>query len=342
MMGLIGPLLDDIAPLWRDPVGVWKRYFFSPGTGLNASICRIVIVGGQMFWFPIGVQRHLDYIKNNDGFIHPEPLIQLLSFIFGEDSIRSESLFLTCAMLLLITGWMAFVGLFTRPALFVFTAINMLYVTHGYSYGEHHHREAMYLMAMMLLVFSPCNRYLSVDYLIAKFTGMSRSIDFVTDMKATATVYGTWAVRLAMTLLSIAYFTAGVCKLANGGIDWLNGYTMQRFIFQDAVRYDLPWGLWVSHQWWLCFLMGIGAVVFEVGFPAVLWKRWLAFIILPMGVTMHTLILYLQAAPFYHFMVLYVLFINFEYFFQRGLISHGGTQTQRNEMSGQDAKARSA
>jgi hypothetical protein len=122
-------------------------------------------------------------------------------------------------------------------------------------------------------------------------------------------------------VIALAYLCAGLCKLHEGGLAWLNGYTLQTYLFHDALHWNRPLGLWVARQHELCVLLSIGAVALEVFFfVAVVWRRAAPFFLLG-GAALHISIFMLQAAPFFQLIILYVVFIDFERVF--GLRSGG-------------------
>ena len=44
--------------------------------------------------------------------------------------------------------------------------------------------------------------------------------------------------KLVHVLLAIAYFSTGFSKIVYGGLQWMNGYTLQSYIFMDATTVE--------------------------------------------------------------------------------------------------------
>jgi len=122
----------------------------------------------------------------------------------------------------------------------------------------------------------------------------------------------TWPLTTVKWLLALAYLSAGLSKLVFGGPDWLNGYTLQGHLLQDAIRWERPIGLWMSQQHALCLIASYCTIIFEIGFPIILFIPRLAPFFLIPGVCFHTSIYVMQAAPFWQFLTLYLVWVPFE------------------------------
>jgi len=93
----------------------------------------------------------------------------------------------------------------------------------------------------------------------------------------------------------------------------MNGFTLQAHALNDAVRWDCPLGLWLAQQHALCVVLSVLTVAYETFFWIVIpWPR-LVPVFVPAGILVHVGIYYTQAAPFFQFIVLFVVFFDFEH-----------------------------
>jgi hypothetical protein len=211
-------------------------------------------------------------------------------------------------------GITTLVGLFTRVSAFGFALGNWILVAHVYSYGEDHHPEAILCIFLMLLAFSPSGKRLSLDALIRrvrkgdhqKASGLPERIDTAI-----------WPVKLTQVLLCFAYSSTGVAKVVFGGLAWMNGYTLQQIIFSSAVARDIPLGIWLAQYHSVCLLLSIGVIVFEVFFFISLMIPQTVPLFLLAGVLLHSGIYFTEGSDFFQYIVLYVVFLDLENWWQR-------------------------
>jgi hypothetical protein len=106
----------------------------------------------------------------------------------------------------------------------------------------------------------------------------------------------------------LIYASATFCKLRHGFL-WLNGYTLQWYLAQDALRWDRPAGMWLAGHHGITVVLSWVTLLFEGTFILVMFFPKLRWIYLPLGLSMHAGIYFLMAAPFFEFMGLYSVFI---------------------------------
>jgi len=114
----------------------------------------------------------------------------------------------------------------------------------------------------------------------------------------------------------LIYTSAAISKLGKGGLDWMNGYTLQYFMFQDALRWGSDLGLLIASSFVLSLVLSWFAILFESTFFLVLPLPKLALVYIPMGIAMHTAIYLTQRAPFPQFIVLYSVFVPWTWVFK--------------------------
>ena len=94
-----------------------------------------------------------------------------------------------------------------------------------------------------------------------------------------------------------------------GGLDWLNGYTLQYAMANDTLRRGTLIGEWLQQQWLLLILGQYLTVAFQGTFWASLVFPRLKLLYVPLGFSFHLLILAALKAPFYHWMGAYAIFV---------------------------------
>lgn len=281
----------------------WDAFFFEAVPAVRLGVLRIVFVALQVCLFQWPLEWHLAAARHNEGFIDPEPLMRLLTTVVPEEVVRSEWLLTGIHYGSYAFGLLALIGLFSRTTLAIFALCHGFLIVHLYSYGEKHHPEALYLLIMFLMAMAPCGRFLAVDALIARRRGKD---------PLTPTKDALWPLRLGQVLMSMAYFMAGACKLHMSGGEWLKGPTLQGYLLEDAVRWDRPVGLWLAQQPTLCTMASITSVLFELFFPIILLVPRLAPLFLLSGAMFHIGVYIAQAAPFFQFIALYLMWVPME------------------------------
>jgi uncharacterized membrane protein YphA (DoxX/SURF4 family) len=93
-----------------------------------------------------------------------------------------------------------------------------------------------------------------------------------------------WALPLIRLSVGTSYFFAGIEKLSISGLDWFRADTL---IFH-LQQHPTDSGLWASHYPFLCTILQISVIFFEIGFVACVFFPSLRWIFLPMGVAFHT------------------------------------------------------
>jgi hypothetical protein len=289
-------------------IKIWDSFWFPLASPWNLAVCRVVVVLAQLLFFFPSLAIQINLLENGPGFIEPQLFMQFLAMFFPNDFIYNASTFQVLYGVTIIAGITCVIGLVTRLSAFVFATGNWFLIAHNYSYAEEHHPEAILCMFLMMLAFAPSGQCLSLDAVIRRWRDMQGAQPLETKWLETAV----WPLRLTQVLLSLAYFSTGLVKMVYGGLEWLNGYTLQQSIFRDAVRGQHELGIWLAQQHELCWLLSFGVVFFELFFfVSVLWPRtaWLWII---GGSLMHIGIFVTMGAPFFQHIVLYVVFLNFE------------------------------
>ncbi len=292
----------------------WERFFFPAMSPVRLAFMRAVCVALQLVWFGESLQSQLDKLEA-PSFYQPQLIVQALMLAVPEEALRSVGYVTGLYWVTMAVGVFALLGLFTRVAMPAFALGTVLQIAGLYSYGEHHHPEAAYAVFLVLMAMAPCGRALSVDSWIARKRGKPAS---VWGPQAT-TRFAMWPMRTAQVFLAIAYFDAFLSKMIVGGVDWINGYTLQTYLLQDGVRWDRPVGVWLAQSREIGILFAVGALAFEALFFVILFKRFrmLTPVFLLVGTGMHLTIWLAQAAPFFQYLVLYLTWVPWERLWQK-------------------------
>jgi hypothetical protein len=291
----------------------WNAYWFPGSTGLSLAACRIIVVAAQLFLFFPSLEKQLDFVQPFRGFIEPQLLIVIISNLLPVDSFATATTLTIIYWITVAVGITALIGLFTRSSAFLFALGNWILVAHDYSYGEDHHPEAILCIFLMTLALSPSGRRLSIDAWLQRNRPGADILQSSSEKLFTAM----WPLRLTQILFGFAYVSTGLAKLILGGLAWMNGYTLQNIILGSAIRRDLAVGVWLSQQHTLCMFLSIGVVLFETFFfLALLFPRSMPYFIFG-GMMMHLGIMVAEGSHFLQYIVLYVVFVDFDKAFAR-------------------------
>jgi hypothetical protein len=293
-------MLAEATPVHRW-VERWNAWWFPAASTLPIAGARIVAVAAQLFWFGPNLPHHINLATQNSHFSDPQPLIRLLDHLLPRHVLFSAQGMTAVWWVTVIAGWLALVGLRTRTAIFVFALGTWFFVSHGYSYADVHHREAPFALFLMALPFAPSGARLSLDALLRRRRGLGPGL---------TSALALWPLKFAHVLLTMTYLSTGISKMISGGLRWMNGYTLQNYILSDAIDRSIPLGLWVAQHYWLCVLLSIGTVLFELFyFTSLLLPRTAPLWFLG-GVFFHIGLYYVAGHPFYQFILLnFILFL---------------------------------
>jgi hypothetical protein len=283
----------------------WNSYWFPKSSGRALSLWRIVVVAAQLFLFLPDLQINLNLLEKNTGFIAPQLLIVAISAVIPGELLFTPAGLELVYRVTIASGVAALAGLFTRASIFVFALGNWILIAHRFSYADIHHPSALFGIFLMLLVFAPCGRHFSIDALIRgrRETGVDRS-DGTVDTAV-------WPIRLIHVLLAITYFTTGLVKIVYGGLQWMNGYTLQYIMLADGLRRDLPLGIWLSQQYTLCLLLSIYTVFFELFFfVSVIAPRTASYFLVG-GIFFHIGLYVFSGHEFFQHLTLLILLLVF-------------------------------
>ena len=294
----------------------WNDYWFRPYPYVDLAMVRIITVLTQLaILLPIGPFTSNGLLVKleamallPDDLYSPIIALKLLMLPFGWDARPSLEVVTIVYYLTLVVGVMALIGLAARASMMAFALGNIFMVAFVYSFHDFHHTEAPLFIALLLLALSPVGHALSVDAALRRRRG---------DILEAEGPMAGWAIRAVQWLFVLIYLSAVLSKLVfNGGLDWLNGYTLQYVLIQDSLRKGTLLGLWFSQYHVLILISQYLVVIFQATFAlAVLFPR-LLWIYVPLGLGFHIGNIFLLNAPFPQWIALYAVFIPWRQLFQ--------------------------
>ena len=239
----------------------WNAYWFPPSSTLNLAGARIVALAVAMVVSFPSLGYNIGLAVKNSDFADPQPLIRAIAAFVPRHVLFTADGLTAVYRVSMIAGAMALVGLFTRTALFVFALGFTFFVSHVYSYADVHHREALLVFFLFSLALAPAGDSLSVDALLRRRRArqQGQTVDGVHVLDTAM-----WPLKFIHVLLAITYFSTGITKVIAGGLRWMNGYTLQNYIFITGINREIPLGVWMAEHHTLCILLSVGTLVFEL------------------------------------------------------------------------------
>lgn len=195
----------------------------------------------------------------------------------GEGPATAVFLLLVAALALTI------VGLATRPAALVAAILFVYWSGLAYSFGKPHHEKVALAFAVLALPFAPVGARLSADSLWARYRRARRGGDPAVVPRTSE--FAGWPLRLTQVTVAVGYFFAGASKLYKGGLERLNGYTLQGIM----MGHDNDWSGFFSASVDACRIMSVGLVAVQVTFPLVLVWPAAAWVYVPLATSFHLL-----------------------------------------------------
>jgi Vitamin K-dependent gamma-carboxylase len=279
----------------------WNTYWFPESSTLSLAVIRIIAVGAQLFWFFPPLHNQITLLEKNTHFIQPQMLIRIVAAIVPRELLFTPSAFTIFYWLVVAAGFAALIGLCTRISLFVFALGVWIIIAHWYSYGDFHHESAVFCIFLLLLAFTPAGYRLSIDALIRRRWKRPTPATVATAI---------WPLKVAHVLLALTYFTAGIAKVIVGGTQWVNGYTLQNYVFSDAISRGFPFGIWLAQQHTLSIALSVFTLFLELFFfLSLVFPRTAPFFFL--GAFGFHIGLYMAAGHdfFSHMVLLFLLFL---------------------------------
>lgn len=171
------------------------------------------------------------------------------------------SLYRACVLAVLVLSVPFLLGYRFRILAPVF-AVGLLFIlTHSNSWGKVLHTDNLLVFYVMILSVTPAADVWSFDHRDRR----------VRKGKRPAASYG-WGIRLMIAVCALVYLLAGIAKVRNSGLDFVDGMTLRNYVAFDNVRklelgsIHSPLGAWLlpyagvfSGFAWLSLLLELAA-----------------------------------------------------------------------------------
>ena len=122
-------------------------------------------------------------------------------------------------------------------------------------------------------------------------------------------MWARWPLVTMQWLMAIVYLDAVMSKMVQGGLDWMNGYTLQHYLLWDGLRKENATAVWLAQQHHLAILLSCLTVMFEATFVLAVIRPRLRWFYIPLGSTLHAGMYVTMETPFFQFVALYCVFV---------------------------------
>jgi len=170
---------------------------------------------------------------------------------------------------------LATVGLLTRVTLPLAWLAALPLVAMTSSLGKVVHNDVLLLLCLVPLLPSPAGAAWSLDARQRPAAGRGPAFG--------------WPVRTAMVVVAGAYCFSGLAKLLHAGPAWVTGGNLRWVLYaaSDTQPHPNPYALFVADRPLLAHLVAAATLAVELGFPLVLWRPRLAWLLIPAVLAMH-------------------------------------------------------
>lgn len=237
---------------------LWDRFWFGPMDARRAAVYRILTMLVALYAVSVFAQGVLQHAAHMEGLSlaqrtwRPVFLFELL----GVDPPYLSTA-VTLGTILVVAILFALIGLFTGPACLVAAVLGTWWMALHYSYGKPHHDCIALTFALWALPFGRYGARYSLDAWIAR------------KPKPRTDVVSAFPIRVAQVSIALGYTFAGCTKLALGGLEWMNGYSLQAVLLE----FDAPWTAYLTQRVWLCQALSIYSVLLQGTFLCALLPR---------------------------------------------------------------------
>jgi len=283
----------------------WTAYWFRPQPVLDLAVCRVLWVGFQLVHLLAVVPKEMADLSHLPPELY-KPIFTLQVLLRPLGGAAETPLAAVPAVygLTVVAGVLALLGCMTNLSVGLFALGNIFLQALRYSHGELHHPEAAMMLGLALLALGPCGSVLSVD------AWWRRRGSATVEPAATRTsVFAGWPLRAVQWVLAVIYLSSAYAKLADAGLAWMNGHTLQYYLIRDGLRWERDLGVWLGQSYLVAWILGWVTIIFEGTFVLAAIIPRLAWVYLPVGLMLHLGIYVTMKASFFTYMVLYAAFV---------------------------------
>lgn len=254
-------------------LAAWRCHWFPDAPLADLAIARVLVVAAVLYLN--GSLRFFNVARAPAITWDPIPLFAALGVT--QPSAATVALLHEATTVSLVA---AALGLCTNAALLCAFVLQLVLEGFLNSFGKVTHATIPLLHAMLFFALAPCGRVWSVDSLIRRAWRRRRGLPVD---EPSHSRFARWPFELLLVELAFYYFDAGLSKLAASGLAWMDGATLQF----SLVKLGGAVAAVVASHLWLCALLSVGALAFELGFPLAIVVRRLRPWFLAAGFAFH-------------------------------------------------------
>jgi hypothetical protein len=254
----------------------WERFWFAPGSARNLAAARIVF-GVNSLW--VLVSRDFAGISGLPAeFWNGVPVSTRWRFLdfAGHPSIErwlehSAAVALVCV----IFGVLPRLSCFLAGLLLYHLAPleSIIWTNSPYVRGL-----TISVLALFTLAFSRCGDCWTLLPSVKR-----KAADLAGDY--------TWPIRLIQLFIVQIYFFSGYSKVFYSGWRWASPWNMRNWMLYfseaDQTRVFHSLGAWIAVRPVVCGIIGVGTLLFELGFFTVLFSKMARRLLVPLAVAFH-------------------------------------------------------
>lgn len=275
----------------RTPAAIWRDYWFRPVAPDALGLCRILfyatllaLYGGEDFtfvaalaplhWAPISF-----FAITAPAGPPPGATLAALDFVWK----------------LGLLGAMA--GIATRVSTALACLLGLYLIGLTYCVSRPSHEMAAAAIALVIFALARCGDAWSIDAMLARRRA-PRAVP------APSGEYR-WPIRFVRVVISLAFFTAGLSKLRDGGLGWIFSDTLRL----TMIEREVPLGLWLAQWPWVCRALAGSVVCIELLHPLALVSRRAACVLIPASIGFLLGSWLVLGIPFLPLLVLHVVWL---------------------------------
>lgn len=252
----------------------WTRFFFRPAAPTDLALGRVVFFASLFVWYaPYDFAAWADV---TDILWTPVWLFRGLHLpLFSAAVIDMMQLCWKLSLLL------SCLGLFTRASTMVACVLSAYLLALSHSFGKVHHMDQFLVFVIGILALSRAGDAFSLDARLRARRGEAAP--------AHSSEYR-WPIQLIRALLALIFFAAVCSKLRTCGIEWFFSDNLSNLFIQHAYLGLYPGGPfsgflpYVAQFGWLCRMLAIFTLIFQLGCPLMLVSRTARALLMPVMV----------------------------------------------------------
>lgn len=190
----------------------------------------------------------------------------------------------------------AMAGIATRLSTAIACLLGIPLIGLTYCVSRPSHEMAAAAITLVVFALAWCGDAGSVDALLARRRGRPAL--------APSGEYR-WPIRFVRVVISLAFFSAGLSKLRNGGLGWIFSDTLQLTMAERG----LPLGLWLAQWPRVCRALAGGVVCIELLHPLALVSRRAACLFVPGSIGLLLGFWIVLGIPFWPLLFLHVFWL---------------------------------